>query len=157
MPGAKRLAAWLLWAALAAGQTCAPATAFATPDASVAVGSTGSRTGDASDAAALRTALRRELDALGSVRVAASERRAQYVLRGSVTRLDARDVGRETEVRCEVSLIVAEARGGSIRLLLSGRAGARGAGDARRLEAEALGAAVRGALRPLGATLVATR
>ncbi len=53
------------------------------------------------------------------------------------------------EVRCEVSLVVTEARGGSIRAMLRGRGGARGSGDAARLSNDALRAAVRGALRPL--------
>ena len=53
------------------------------------------------------------------------------------------------EVRCEVSLVVADARGGAVRAMLRGRAGARGGTDAARLQGNALRAAVRGALRPL--------
>ncbi len=57
------------------------------------------------------------------------------------------------EVDCEVSLILADARGGSVRVMLSGRAGARGGADGDGVERAAVGAAVRGALRPLPRTL----
>lgn len=76
--------------------------------------------------------------------------RAEVVLRGSIVRWERHRVANQTEVRCEVSVIVADARGGSIRAMLRGRGGARGGGSAERLSHDALRAAVRGALRPLG-------
>ena len=75
-------------------------------------------------------------------------RGAELVLRGSLVSVERRRVDRQLEVRCEISLIVADARGGAIRAMLRGRAGARG-GDPRRLYENALRAAVRGALRRL--------
>jgi len=99
---------------------------------------------------ALRDALRDELGGVNGVRVT-DARRARYVLRGSVTHIDER---RESDrMECEVSLILADRRGGNIRLILEGRAAARlPQGDAAvaRLRPEVLRAAVRGALRPLG-------
>jgi len=99
---------------------------------------------------ALRDALRDELGGVSSVRVT-STRRARYVLRGSITHIDER---RESDrMECEVSLILADRRGGNIRLILEGRAAARlpqGEEAITRLRPEVLRAAVRGALRPLG-------
>lgn len=99
---------------------------------------------------ALRDALRDELGGVSGIRLT-DARRARYVLRGSVTHIDER---RETDrMECEVSLILADRRGGSIRLILEGRAAARlpqGDAEVARLRPEVLRAAVRGALRPLG-------
>lgn len=83
--------------------------------------------------------------------------RADFVLWGSVTQLSDRATRGEQEVDCKVSVIVAEAAGGSIRFTLAGRAVARGRSSARDLTSQALGAAVRGALTPLerGLSLVA--
>jgi len=106
--------------------------------------------------AGLRDALSTELSRLGNVRVTRA-RRARYLVGGSVTRFEHRRVAERVEVHCEVSLVVAERRGGSIRMMLSGRATAAGAGATNDLERSALRAAVRGALRPLGGTLVALR
>ena len=94
--------------------------------------------------------LETELQGRDDVRLASSARRARYVLRGSVVHLEQRGVADGIEVRCEISLIVSEARGGAIRALLSGRAGARGVDDPERLARAALEGAVHGALRPLG-------
>ncbi len=158
MQRARTLATWLCAATVAWMQMCAPGVpvlAERTLAPIVAVGETGALTSSPVAAGALREALVRELGRLPSLRVA-SAREARYVVRGSVTRLDRSPVGSEVQVRCEVSLIVADARGGSIRLMLSGRAGARGS-DAVTLERAALDAAVRGALRPLPSTLGALR
>ena len=109
-----------------------------------------------SDSAELRDALSMELSRLGGVHVT-GVRRARYVVGGSVTRFERRRVAERMEVHCEVSLVVAERRGGSIRMMLSGQATAAGAGATDALERSALHAAVRGALRPLGGTLVSLR
>jgi len=98
----------------------------------------------------LREALRDELDSVAGVRVT-NARRARYVLRGSITHIDERrESGR---MECEVSLVLADRRGGNIRLILEGRAAARlprRDEAVARLRPELLRAAVRGALRPLG-------
>ena len=75
---------------------------------------------------------------------------ADLVIRGSVMNWQRRRVGGALEVRCEVSLILADAQGGAIRAMLRGRGGARGTGAEDVLSQDALRAAVRGALRPLG-------
>jgi hypothetical protein len=111
----------------------------------VAVGELGAGEGSAD---ALFGAIARTLEDNPEIRVTTTPR-AELVVRGSVVRLERRRVGNELEVSCEVSLIVAEARGGSIRAMLRGRGGARGGRDAERLSDDALRAAVRGALRPL--------
>ena len=54
-------------------------------------------------------------------------------------------------------VFVAEAHGGEVRMMASGRGGARGAQSVDRLEQSALDAAVRGALRGVGRELVTRR
>ncbi len=103
---------------------------------------------------ALRETLEFELSRLGGVRMTPA-RQARYLVGGAVTRFERRRVSGRAEVHCEVSLVVAERRGGSIRMMLSGRATAAGAGGG--LEQSALRAAIRGALRPLGGSLIALR
>jgi hypothetical protein len=114
----------------------------------IAVGEIAARDGGPRAAQALSRALVEALEAQPSIHVAPPPR-ADLVVRGSLVRLDRHAVEGGVEVRCEVSLIVAEARGGSIRAMLRGRGGARGGGDPARLSNAALRAAVRGALRPL--------
>lgn len=97
----------------------------------------------------LRTALREELSNVSGIRVTRSSR-ARWVLRGSITRLDVVRDGDRNEIECEVSLVMAER--GNVRMMLSGRAAARGA-HVERLTESAVRAAVHGALRPLGETL----
>lgn len=155
---AQPLATWLTAASVAFVQMCAPALpalADGGRTSIVAVGETGAQTASPGDAGALHDALVREIGRLEGLRLAET-RRARYVVGGSVTRLDRRANGRDVEVRCEVSLVVADARGGSIRMMLSGSAGARG-DDAETLAHAALEAAVRGALRPLPSSLGALR
>ena len=153
MPREPRLAAWLGVAALALGSLYAPNVGEAQGDRvapSVAVGETAA-VADPSLAPALRSALSDELGELRGVRLTNRER-ARYVLRGAVTHLERAPVRTGTRISCEVSLVLAERRGGSVRLLLSGRAEAHG-GLSDHLEEAVLRAAVRGALRPLGSTL----
>ncbi len=150
-------AAWLGLAALATLSTCAPlAPAFGQAGAgssspSVAIGEIGSRVGGPASGRALRAALSEEITSLGGIRLSRSEG-ARYVLRGAITRLERRRVDRGLEVQGEVSLILADASG-NVQAMLSGRAGARGGGDAEHVEQAAMHAAVRGALRPLPRTL----
>ena len=74
--------------------------------------------------------------------------RAGVRLEGSVTHLDLSRVGQTAIARCEVSLLVLEMPGGSLRAILRGQAEIRGpAGD--RLEERAVRSAVRRAIRPL--------
>ncbi|MEQ8453116.1 MAG: hypothetical protein RLO52_20760 [Sandaracinaceae bacterium] len=156
MPRATMLARWLVFGAAGAMAIfCASSPGHAqrrgrASAVRVAVGETAGSEGDAQQAAALAGAISAALDHAPDVRLT-SARRAQLVVRGSVVRLERTRVAEGFEVRCEVSLIVADARGGSVRAMLRGRAGARGGQDVARLRANALQAAVRGALRPLGA------
>lgn len=157
MSAGRSLAAWLVWAVLATMHSCAPmAPAFADGrgygnEPTVAVGPTGSAVRSRAAGRALRDALSQELDELGGVRLASASA-ARYVVHGSVTRLERTTVPDGIEVHAEVSLIVSERSRGTVRMMLSGRAGARG-GDPLRLEEVAVQAAVRGALRPLPQSL----
>lgn len=99
---------------------------------------------------ALSTTVGEVIEAQPGVRLAPAPS-AELVLRGSVVRWDQRRVHDDLEIRCEVSMVVAEARGGSIRAMLRGRGGARGRNAEGALRRDALRAAVRGALRPLSA------
>lgn len=117
----------------------------------VAIGDTGALVGGAPAAEALSEALEAALEDRADLRVA-DARHARFVVTASVTELTERDSGAEREVRCAVSVVVAD-RGGSVRAMLAGRAGARGEDDTDVLAERALFAAVRGALRPLGETL----
>ena len=104
------------------------------------------------DGVGLEEAMRTELERSPDLQVVTA-RNAELVLRGTVVEHRLRVMhGGEVEVRCEVSVVVADARGGSIRAMLRGRAGARGGDDSASLRENALRAAVRGALRPLAST-----
>jgi hypothetical protein len=121
---------------------------------SIAIGEVaGTPSGGARTREVLANVLANQLASRDDVRLANDHRRARYVLRGSLVQLDQREVADGIEVRCEVSLVVSDARGGAIRALLTGRAGARGIDDPNRLAHAAIEAAVRGALRPLGAQI----
>lgn len=118
----------------------------------VSVGDTGVHAGGASVAEALEEALHAAIAARPDLREERSPGRARYVVTGSVTELDTHATDAGHEVRIAVSIIVAD-RGGSVRAMLAGRAGARGDLAPDRLTADALRAAVRSAMRPLGETL----
>lgn len=113
----------------------------------------GELSGPSEVADTLRTALNEELASVSGIRVTRSQR-ARWVLRGSITRLDVVSEGDHNAIDCEVSLVMAEE--GNVRMMLSGRAAARGA-HVDRLTASAVRAAVHGALRPLGETLGRSR
>lgn len=118
---------------------------------SVAVGETAALAEAAVLAPELRAALADELAHRPEMRLAPM-RSASLVVRGSITRLERVRSGDHGQVRCEVSLIIAERRGGSVRAMVRGRASAQGTlGIA--LDRAVIRAAVRGALRPLGQSL----
>jgi len=148
MSGRRHQALWLTVATIAAVYLCALDTpAYGQPGRGhlpVAIGDIGSP--------ALRQALSSEIESLGGLRLANPEH-ARYVVQGSLTRLDRRTIEHGMQVDCEVSLVLADARGGAVRMMLSGRAGARGGLDGDAVERAAVEAAVRGALRPLPRTL----
>lgn len=135
--------------ALAIVVLCAPEAAAAerrTP-VRVAVGELGRSSHAPAVDALFRRVLHDEVGSLSGVRAATPDR-ADVIVRGSLTSLDRSVVDAETRVRCEVSVIVADRKTGAMRMILRGRAEARGS---RRdgLYRDAVEAAVRSALRPL--------
>lgn len=116
--------------------------ASATPTLRVAIGSLSTTSaGDPALEGPLRVAVEQALDAMPSVD-RTGPARAQVVVAGSLVRLERTAQG----VRAEVSLLVSERRGGAVRMLLSGRAEARGGSDP---VPASITAAVRSAMRPL--------
>ncbi len=97
----------------------------------------------------LRAALNEQLGGFDSMRLT-SPSNARFVVRAAVTRLDVQRDGERNEIECEVSVFVEER--GSVRMVLSGRAAARGS-HVERLRHSAVRAAVRGALRSLPSNL----
>lgn len=118
----------------------------------VSVGDTGAMIGGTPVADALELALHDAIAARPDLRDESHPRRARYVVTGSVTELHSHATSGGHEVRIAVSIVVAD-RGGAVRAMLAGRAGASGGDDPTRLTENALRAAVRSAMRPLGATL----
>jgi hypothetical protein len=118
----------------------------------VSIGDTGAAVGGPHAAAALDTALHAALATHPGVRVEGRVDHARYVVTGSIVEWSNRAIGADHEIRCGVSIIVTDAHG-SVRAMLSGRAGARGEGNPDQLAERALLAATRSALRPLGAEL----
>jgi hypothetical protein len=117
--------------------------ASATTTLRVAIGTLSTEAaGDAALEGPLRSALEQALDALPTVDRTAPAR-AQVVVQGSLVRLERTPHG----VRAEVSLLVSERRGGAVRMLLTGRAEARGGRDP---VPASITAAVRSAMRPPG-------
>jgi len=86
-----------------------------------------------------------------------TRRRAQLELRGTVAEVTRRTVHDGVEIRARVMVVVSDARGGAVRAMVTGRAGARGGADPAQLRRNALRAAVRGALRSLSANRHALR
>jgi hypothetical protein len=131
--------------------TARPSAAQRLQALSVAVGETAALAEAAALGPELRVALAEELSQNPDLRLAPLQA-ASVVVRGSITRLERTSSGSHGQVRCEVSLIVADRRGGSVRAMVSGRASAQGT-LGRALDRAVIRAAVRGALRPLGRTL----
>lgn len=119
----------------------------------VAIGSTAATQGGATAAAAFKDALATELSQLQGVGLAPAKR-ATFLVHGSVIRYERES---DDRFRCEVSLLIADRRGGSVRMMLEGRAVAEGSKPVAQLRENALRHAVRGALRPLPQQLVAMR
>jgi hypothetical protein len=118
--------------------------------AAIVVGDTGARTGPPTAREELDVALRTALASHPSVTLSEDRLHARFVVTGSVVELSERDVAPdEREVRCRVSIVVADARGGSVRAMLEGRAGVRGGGRGDSLRRSALRGAVASALRSI--------
>lgn len=110
----------------------------------VAVGETAALPEAGSLVPELREALSAEMSMNPRLRLSAP-RAARLVIRGSITRLERSSVDGRGQVRCEISLVVAERRAGTVRALLRGQARAQGTpGEA--LDRAVVRAAVRGAL-----------
>ena len=118
----------------------------------VSIGDSGALVGGPNAAAALDTALHAALASHPGVRVEGTAAHARFVVTGSIVEWSNRAVFDGHEIRCRVSIVVTDSHG-SVRAMLSGRAGARGEGDSQQLAERTLLAAPRSALRPLGAEL----
>lgn len=94
-----------------------------------------------------REALRDQVGHLAGVE-ATPPGRADVLVQGSITSIQRSMSGQEARVRCEVSVIVTERKTGSMKMILTGRAEARGPAR-QELVRDAVEAAVRSALRPL--------
>lgn len=102
--------------------------------------------------AELRGALVEEGAAHGELLVVTDESPSRFNLRAAVTRFERERGSFGYRVRCAVSILVEEARGGRVRMVLSGRATSEGEVPrtptrARSIDVAALRGAVRGALR----------
>ncbi len=98
----------------------------------------------------LELAIRSALATHPSVTVSTDRTRARFIVTGSVVELSHRFVAQgEREVRCRVSIVVADARGGSVRAMLEGRAGVRGGGTEDAMRRSAVRGAVASALRSI--------
>lgn len=149
MPDGRFSATWARWAAVAAVVVCASTARGDGAARTVALGPVRSNVRVGGIEGVLRKALQREVGHNDGLRLV-PRRRARLLVRATVTRFGEREDG---STGCEVSLIFEDARTGAIRMLLSGRAAARGPAAARL----ALEGAVRGALRPLSRRAVAMR
>jgi len=96
----------------------------------------------------IRTAMHEALEGTPEVDVVGRSR-AELELRGTVAELERTQLHDSVQVRARVTVVVADASGGAVRAMLTGRAGARGGGDVQRLSDNALRAATRSALRGL--------
>src|SRR5262245_6778304 len=105
--------------AIAIASICVPTSSAQQPTLRIAVGDTGSAVGPRS-AQALSDTLTREIAAREDV-VLTAPGRADYVVGGAVVRYERTSQNGQLEIHCEVSLVVTDARGGSIRAMLHGR------------------------------------
>jgi hypothetical protein len=118
--------------------------------AAIAVGDFGARAGGVTASDELELAMRSALSTHPRATLAGDRADARFVVTGSVVELSERELADdEREVRCRVSIVVADARGGSVRAMLEGRAGVRGGGSEESLRRSALRGAVQSALRSI--------
>jgi hypothetical protein len=122
----------------------------------VAVADIAAHDGNGFAAEALRLVIDEALREVGGIRVT-TQQRATYIVRGSITELKQSHEGGDRRIDCQVSIVVSDAQGGAMRLLLAGRGAARGKMKVGPLARQALTAAVRSALKPMGNSLVALR
>ncbi|HQP34080.1 MAG TPA: hypothetical protein PLI95_02835 [Polyangiaceae bacterium] len=99
----------------------------------------------------LRTSMRQNLEsALKRVEWSRSSDRGPFVLTTSLVRLDTSTSEGTTRVSCTVSMTIRERKRGNIRAIVEGRGRTESAPSAATLaEEEALGAAIRGAVKGL--------
>lgn len=106
----------------------------------------GERSADGDLEGAIRTALASH----PSVTLSADRSHARFLVTGSVVELSHHVLTpQEREVRCRVSVVVADARGGAVRAMLEGRAGVRGGGSEASMRRSAVAGAVASALRSI--------
>lgn len=116
----------------------------------IAVGDAGARVGGVHASTELEHALRTALATHPSVTLSADRTHARFVVTGSVVELSAHALAEgEREIRCRVSLVVADAHGGAVRAMLEGRAGVRGGGTEDAMRRSAVRGAVTSALRSI--------
>ncbi len=118
--------------------------------AAIAVGDAGARAGGPTASSELELALRSALATHPSVTLSPDRTHARFVVTGSVVELSQHPLAEgEREIRCRVSLVVADAHGGAVRAMLEGRAGVRGGGTEDAMRRSAVRGAVTSALRSI--------
>lgn len=118
--------------------------------AAIAVGDAGARVGGVDASSELEQALRTALATHPSVTLSPDRSHARFVVTGSVVELSQHALAEgEREIRCRVSLVVADAHGGAVRAMLEGRAGVRGGGTEDAMRRSAVRGAVQSALRSI--------
>jgi hypothetical protein len=116
----------------------------------IAIGDFAPIQGQAGSDNELEQAIRWALSTHPSVTLSPDRTRARFIVTGSVVELSHHLVAQgEREVRCRVSIVVADARGGSVRAMLEGRAGVRGGGTEEAMRRSAVRGAVASALRSI--------
>lgn len=140
------IALMLAWWAIQAAT--GPNHATARPSIRVALEANRAEPADAATVRALTDSIQASIKQQAGIELVAREH-ADFVLWGAVTGLSDHVTRGQRVVDCKVSVIVADAVGGSIRFTLAGRAVARGDVRSSALTSEAMGAAVHGALSPL--------
>ncbi|MFN7697814.1 MAG: hypothetical protein ACK6CU_03115 [Deltaproteobacteria bacterium] len=126
------------------------ARAVANAQTAIALGEFASVGGQAGSDNELELAIRSALTTLPSVTVSPDRARARFVVTGSVVELTHHVLAQgEREVRCRVSIVVSDARGGAVRAMLEGRAGVRGGGTEQSMRRSAMRGAVASALRTI--------
>lgn len=120
------------------------------PQTAIAIGDFAPIAGQRGSEGELEHAIRTALASHPAVTVSPDMQHARFVVTGSVVELSQRVLtGDEREVRCRVSVVVADARGGSVRAMLEGRAAVRGGGTEDAMRRSAVHGAVASALRSI--------